>query len=85
MAVRTTRITIQTETLTVVRHAKASLAWCPTCAAEVDVINLAPDRMANRADSAELEQWLNDGKLHLWRLPDSTVQICVNSLLGSWA
>ena len=43
MVLRTTRITVETESLMVVRRAKAVVAWCPDCHAEVDVITLSQD------------------------------------------
>ena len=85
MVLRTTRITIETETFIVVRRAKATVAWCPECVAEVDVITLARDSAAEPATSAELQRWMSTGKLHLWHSPEGTVHICVNSLLQSSA
>jgi hypothetical protein len=85
MVLKTTRITVETDTLIVVHRAKATVAWCPGCAAEVDVIRLTRDSVAEPATSAELERWMSTGKLHLWRSPEGTVQICVNSLLQSSA
>jgi hypothetical protein len=43
---KTTRITVETENLMVIRRAKADLAWCPECRAEVDVITLDNDSLA---------------------------------------
>ena len=85
MVLRTTRITVETDMFIMVRRAKATVAWCPECAAEVDVITLTRDSVAEPATSAELERWMSTGKLHLWHSPEGTVQICVNSLLQSSA
>jgi hypothetical protein len=85
MALRTTRITVETDIFIVVRRAKATVAWCPECALEVNVITLRRESLTDPATSAELERWMSTGKLHLWHLPDGTVHVCVNSLLQSSA
>lgn len=81
MGQKTTRITVETDTLLVIRRAKAALAWCPGCCAEVDVITLTPDSFAEPATAAQVEQWFGTGKLHLWHTAEGAVQICVNSVL----
>ena len=81
MVQRTTRITVETDTFLVIRRAKAALAWCPRCRAEVDVITLTPDSFAESATSAQVEHWVANGKLHLWHTTEGVVQICVTSLL----
>lgn len=75
---RTTRITLETDWLLVVRGAKATLAWCPDCAAEVDVLTLTA---AAHGQSAEPERWMNAEKLHLSHTAEGALQICVDSLL----
>ena len=80
---RTTRITVETDTCLVIRRAKAALAWCPDCCADVDVITLTADSFAEPATSAQVERWVATGKLHLWHTADGVVQICVISLLQS--
>ena len=79
--VKTTRITVETETLMIVRRAKAGLAWCPDCRAEVDVITLDNDSLAKSITAAHIEEWLGTGKLHLWQPAQGPTQICVSSLL----
>jgi hypothetical protein len=78
---RTTRITVETDTFLVVREAKAALAWCPDCGAEVDVITVTRDSTSDPATAAELERWLQTGDLHLWHVAEGAVQICVTSVL----
>ena len=56
MAVRTTKITIETEGLLVVRQARTVVSWCPGCQAEVDVVLLGED-------TAELLSGLPTGTL----------------------
>lgn len=81
VAVKTTRITVETETLIIVRRAKATLAWCPDCRAEVDVITLDHDSLIESATAAQIREWQSTGKLHLWQPGYGLARICVTSLL----
>lgn len=81
MVQRTTRITVETDTFLVVRQAKAALAWCPECCAEVDVITLTPDSISEPGTVAQVEGWLRTSNRHLWHSAEGAVQICVTSLL----
>jgi probable HAF family extracellular repeat protein len=83
MVLKTTRITVETDTLMVIRRAKAIPAWCPDCRAEVDAIALGSDSLAEAATAAQLQEWLDTGKLHFWQPTDGPAQICVPSLLQS--
>ena len=76
MAVRTTRITIETEGLLVARQARTVVAWCPGCQAEVEVMLLDEDDPA-----AQLLAGLPTGTVHLWVPPEGSAQICLPSLL----
>jgi hypothetical protein len=81
VAVKTTRITVETETLIIVRRAQATLAWCPDCRAEVDVITLGQDSLIESATAAQIHEWQSTGKLHLWQPAHGLARICVTSLL----
>jgi len=81
MVLKTTRITVETDTFLVVRRAKAALAWCPDCCAEVDVITLTRDNISEPFTAAQVEGWLRTSNLHLWHSAEGAVQICVTSLL----
>lgn len=81
VAVKTTRITVETETLMIIRRAKAALDWCPYCRAEVDVITLDNDGFAEPSTASQIQEWLGTGKLHLWQPATGPAQICVASLL----
>jgi hypothetical protein len=65
----------------IIRRAKTVLAWCPDCRAEVAVIAVALDRHADAVTTAQLKQWLDTGKLHLWQPANGPAQICAPSLL----
>ena len=79
VAVKATRITVETETMLIVRRAKAALAWCPSCHAEVDVITL--DNVPEPVTVAHIHEWFGTSKLHFWQMPEGPVGICVKSLL----
>jgi hypothetical protein len=81
VVLRTTRITVETESLMVVRRAKAVVAWCPDCHAEVDVITLSQDSFSEPTTAAHVQRWLGTGSLHLWQSAEGAVQMCVRSLL----
>lgn len=81
MLLRTTKITVETDTRMVIRRARAVVSWCPDCRAEVDVITPTNGSLAELTTVAQLQQWLGAGKLHLWRPAGGPAQICVPSLL----
>ena len=74
MAVRTTKITIETEGLLVIRQARTVVTWCPGCQAEVDVVLLGED-------TAQLLSGLPTGTLHIWSPPEGPVLVCLRSLV----
>jgi hypothetical protein len=78
---KTTRITVETETLVIVRHAKAAMSWCPGCRAEVDVVTVDSDSVIEPATAAQIRELLATGKLHLSQPANGPIQICVSSLL----
>lgn len=80
MVVKTTRITVETETLIIIRRTRTALAWCPDCRAEVETINVS-ESLAEPAAAAQLKEWLDTGKLHMWQPVDGPAQICLISLL----
>ena len=74
MAVRTTKITIETEAFLVIRQVRTVVAWCPGCQAEVDVVLLGED-------TAQLLSGLPPGTLHICSPPEGPVLICLRSLV----
>jgi hypothetical protein len=79
--VKTARITIETDTVMVVRHARTARAWCPECHGEVEVISLDNASVAESGAAAQLQEWISAGKLHVWQPAEGSVQICLASLL----
>jgi hypothetical protein len=81
MVVKTTRITIETESLLIVRRGKTIVTWCPVCCAEAEAMTLEGDSLGEDIPSALLRDWLAAGKLHLWNPDGGLARICLTSLL----
>jgi hypothetical protein len=81
VAVKTTRITVETETLMIIRRAKVALAWCPECLTEVEVIMLDGISLAEPFTAKQIQEWIGTGRLHFWQTADGPAQICVASLV----
>ena len=82
MVVKTTRITIETESLLVVHRGKAIVTWCPVCCVDVEAMTLEGDFLGEDIiPSSLLRDWLAAGKLHLWSPHGGPARICVTSLL----
>ncbi len=77
-----TKITIQTDSLLILRGQSSRRAWCPLCAAEVDMIALHNACVITNLEQAALEEWLNLGELHRSQAADGAEMICLNSLRG---
>jgi len=80
-ATKVTKITVETETLMIVRHAKATRGWCPDCCAGVGVITLDDSAIPDPSTLARIQEWLVAGKLHFRQPATGPVQICLTSLL----
>lgn len=81
MVVKTTKITIETESLLVVRRGKTIMTWCPACCADVEVMMLEGESLGEDIPSSYLRDWFRTGKLHLWRPAEGSAQLCLPSLL----
>ena len=82
LVTKTTRITVETETLVIVRHAKATHGWCPECRAEVNFIALDDDTLEDRSATAHVRECLAAGKVHSWQPAAGQAQICLTSLFA---
>ncbi len=80
--VRRTRVAIRTEERVLIRRNEdAPKSWCADCGA--DVRWLSPDQAALVASvgAPVLEQWTDQGRLHLGATPGGPLLICLNSLI----
>jgi hypothetical protein len=77
-----TKITIETDSLMIVRGRNSTRAWCPRCGAEAEMVALGSVGVITNLDQLALEAWLNSDALHRFRSSDGSEQICLNSLLA---
>ena len=56
---RKTTITIETDSLLIVRGRNLPRAWCPICAAESEMIALSNAAVISNLDRIAVEEWLN--------------------------
>jgi hypothetical protein len=80
--VKQMKITIETDSLLIVRGRNSRRAWCPLCAAEGEMIALENVGVISNLEGSALEEWLNSGELHRSKADDGSVLICLNSLLA---
>jgi hypothetical protein len=78
-----TKITIQTESLLIMRGRTSRRTWCSQCAAEAEVIALEEVGVISNLDPSAFEQWVNSPELHRSETPTGSTLICLNSLLAS--
>jgi hypothetical protein len=76
-----TRITIETDSLLVLRGRKALRAWCVQCSAEAEMIPLRDVGVVSNLLPAEVQAWLESPDLHHTKTADGTALICLNSML----
>lgn len=79
---KSTRITIEANSLLIVRGSTSSRSWCARCAEEAEMIALDSTGVLPNLLPHELEEWLNSGDLHRLQTPGGTELICLNSLLA---
>lgn len=81
MAKQTT-LTIETDSLLILRGQTSNHAWCPQCSAEGEMIEVENLRVVSNLEPQALHQWLNSAELHRLQTPGGSVLICMNSLLA---
>lgn len=77
-----TKITIESDSLLILRGRSSSRAWCSQCGADAEMIALENVGVVSNLDRPALEAWLNSGELHRLQGTDGSAQVCVNSLLA---
>jgi hypothetical protein len=81
VVVKTTRITIETDSLLVVYRGRTFVAGCPVCCADVEAMTLEGNSLGEEIPCTLLRDWLATGKLHFWSPDGGPAQICLPSLL----
>ena len=77
-----TKITIETDSIMLLRGRNATRAHCPLCNAESEMIVLGNLQVVSNLDRPGLEEWMNSGELHRLQGDDGSALICLNSLLA---
>lgn len=76
-----TRITIETDSLLVLRGRRSLRVWCPQCGAEAEMIPLNNVGVVSNLPSAEVQAWMESPDLHHTRTADGAPLVCLNSML----
>ena len=76
-----TKITIETESVLVLRGRNSLRAWCPECGAFGDMIVLADIGVISNLAPSEVKAWLESEMIHRSETSDGAQLICLNSLL----
>lgn len=79
---KSTRITIETDSLLILQGRAGDRVWCRRCQTEVGAIALENVGVISNLERAALEEWLNSGELHRLQTTDGSTFICLNSLLA---
>jgi len=77
-----TKITIETDSLLILRSRSLRRAWCPLCSAESEMIALENVGLVSNLERPALEEWLNSADVHRLESGDGSVLVCLNSLLA---
>jgi len=80
MAKRTT-ITMETDSLLVLRGRIPLRALCPECGAEVEMIPLNDLGVVSNLPPREVQGWLESEEMHHTTAPDGVHMICLQSML----
>lgn len=76
-----TKITIETDSLLILRGRSSLRAWCPDCSSEVEMIPLDGVGVVSNLALRELEAWVQSEDLHHTKGTDGSHLICLNSML----
>jgi len=76
-----TKITIETDSLFILKGCRSQHAWCPRCAGMGEVIRLEETAVLSNLTALEVKEWLASEELHRYEAADGSTLICLNSLL----
>ncbi len=77
-----TKITVETDSVLILRSRISTRAWCPLCRAEAEMIDLQEAGLISNLDRTALQDWLNSADLHRSQTSDGSAVVCLNSLLA---
>jgi hypothetical protein len=76
-----TKITIETDSLLVLRGRKSLQVWCPQCGAEAEMIPLNDVGVVSNLSPGDVQAWMEFPELHCTKTADGADLICLNSML----
>lgn len=76
-----TRITIETDSLLVLRGRTSLRGWCPACASDVEMVSLDGVGVISNLSTSEVKAWMESEDLHHVQGEGSAPLICLNSML----
>ena len=74
-------ITIETDSLLVLRGRRSLRAWCPQCGSNSEMIPLNEVGVISNLPPPEVEAWLQSEDLHHSTAADGGHLVCLNSML----
>jgi hypothetical protein len=77
-----TKITIQTDSVLLLRGHNSTRARCPLCNADSEMVAIENLQIVSNLDGPGLEKWINSGVVHRLEGQDGTTLVCLNSLLA---
>ena len=81
MAKQTT-ITIETDSLLILRGRSSRHGWCQRCKRDVELIAMEDTAIVTNLQQSVLEEWINSDEIHRFRAPDGSGLTCLDSLLS---
>ena len=78
---RQTKITIETDSLLILRGRSLQRAWCPECGSDEEMIPLDGVGVISNLAPPEVEAWMQSEDLHHTTAADGAPLICLNSML----
>ena len=76
-----TKITIETDSVLVLRGRSSLRAWCPQCGTEGEMVPIEGLGVISNLAPPDVEAWLESETIHRLRAADGSPLICLNSLL----
>jgi hypothetical protein len=76
-----TRITMETDSLLVLRGRRSLWLWCPQCGVEAEMIPLNGVGVVSNLAPPEVQAWMDSSHLHHTIAADGAPLICLNSML----
>ena len=78
---RQMKITVETDSLLILRGRRSLRAWCPGCGVEGEMILLNDLGVVSNLPPAEVRAWLESEDLHHTTAADGAPMICLSSML----